>query len=57
MNDSSFIVHGKVNEMSRFLLPDLLQQKKTIKSEVCSDWLDWCIGPSDWLVKILKDRY
>ena len=34
------------------LLPDLLQQKKPIKSEARSDWLNRSIGPSDWLVKI-----
>ena len=26
--------------------------KKTIKSEERSGWMDWWIGPSDWLVKI-----
>ena len=56
-NVRPYIIHGKVNEVSTFLLPDLLQHTKLIKSEVCSDWLNCCIGPSDWLVKIVKDGY
>ena len=56
-NVRPYIIHGKVNEVSTFLLPDLLQHTKLIKSEVCSDWLNRCIGPSDWLVKIVKDGY
>ena len=30
MNDRSYIVHGTVYEMLKFLLPGLLQQKNTI---------------------------
>ena len=33
-----YVIHGKVSEVSTFLLPDLLQQKKTSKSKVCADW-------------------
>ena len=51
-DDRPYIIHGKANEVSTFLLPDLLQHTKPIKLEVCSDWLNCCIGPSDWLVKI-----
>ena len=51
-NDRPYITHGKVSEMSIFLLPDLLQQRMTISLDVGSDWLNWCIGPSDWLAKI-----
>ena len=51
MNDRPCIVLGKVNDRLRFLIPDLLQQN-THYFEVCSDWLNWCNGPSDWLVKI-----
>ena len=51
MNDRPHTNHGKINDVSIFQLPDLLQQKN-INSEVCSDWLNWCIRPSDWLVKI-----
>ena len=52
MNDRPYITHGKVSEVSIFLLPDLLKEEKTINSDVGSDWLNWCIGPSDWLAEI-----
>ena len=38
MNDRPYITHGKVSEVSIFLLPDLLQQeKRTINLDVGSD--------------------
>ena len=53
MNDRPYITHGKVSEVLIYLLPDLLQQeKKTINLDMGSDWLNWCIRLSDWLVKI-----
>ena len=52
--DRLYIIHGKVSEGSTlfFCSHTFSNNKKPIKSKLCSDWLNWWIVPSDWLVKI-----
>ena len=51
MNDRPYITHGEVSEV-RYFCSQTYSSKKNLNSDVGSDWLNWCIRPSDWLAEI-----